>query len=119
MKRNIFFLLLFLMVQGCNSQKNQNLESTQEIGPADRTNNAKVDIRVNNKYDTKGNVLEYESTYSYFYKSDNLGKEVTADSFSANLQSMFIAKYDKFLSHRFNSMFFNDSLYEYDCLNRA
>jgi hypothetical protein len=104
------------MAQGCNSQKPKAQEKV--VSPSDTTN-PKVSIKVNKKYDEKGNLVQYDSSYSYFYSTPGGNIEsISSDSFYNQFGELFHSRYNDFLRHRFDNIFFNDSLYKYDLLNR-
>ena len=63
-RNGILALLLSLALFGCNGQtKNEKMAiQTDTIQP-------KTDIRVNREYDKNGNLIRYDSTYSYYYSN--------------------------------------------------
>lgn len=70
-------------------------------------------IKVDKKYDDKGNLVKYDSTYSYYYSNvkDNINLK---DSIFNNFKKHFNRSY--FFSNEpyFNDFFFQDSLLKYD-----
>jgi hypothetical protein len=83
------FLLLFN--QGINAQNQGN----------DTINKPDVHISVNKKTDEKGNITEYDSTYSYSY-STHSNNEKDIDSIMRNFQNDFNFKF-------FNGKMFRDN----------
>lgn len=118
MKRIIFSILLSLFsVWGCNSIKPKAAEQHQPITTAD-TLKPQPDIRVNKKYDSRGNLVQYDSTYTYNYSFPGGSmKQLNSDSFYRQFHSLFHSSYDDLLDRNLNQMFFNDSLYKYDFFN--
>lgn len=118
MKKLIFLVLLSLQVLGCNSQKNKAVEIVKDPVISDTTQ-PQVNIRVNKKYDDKGNLIQYDSTYSYYYSSQSGNvQQLSSDSLFTQLRSKFRTKYDDWFSHSLDPVFFSDSLFKYDFLNK-
>ena len=65
-KKSWGFMMIIFMFSACNifSQNNEKSQNNSKNQP-------KVDIKVNKQYDDKGNVIGYDSTYSYSF-SDTL-----------------------------------------------
>ena len=82
---------------------------------ADKTmsNAPKTNIRVNKEYDKNGNLIRYDSTYSYFY-SNTINNDSIRDSIYENFKNHFNRNY--FFSNEpfFDNLFFQDSLLKYD-----
>lgn len=124
-KKIIPLLLLPLVIfSGCNGQtrkgsdqiltdKNKGLAVT-----ADTLTKPEVKIKVNKQYDDRGNIVKYDSTYSYFYSSPG-GKilESSNDSVFNKFRNFFNTNYPDFLNPQYNSIFYNDSLFKYDFFN--
>jgi hypothetical protein len=117
MKKIIVMVLLSFLVGGCNGQKKENEKSSKQIAAVDTTANPKTDIRVNKKYDDKGNLIQYDSTYSYFYSSPGFKNSISSDSLFNNFKIPLRNDYKGLLDENMNSIFFNDSLFKYDFYN--
>jgi len=76
---------------------------------SDSVNKPKVNIQVNKRYDGKGNVVGFDSTYTSFYSNVD-GDTLKMDSLMRSFDSYFDIGKTSFLSRRFDSLFFNDSL---------
>ena len=76
-------------------------------------NQPKEDIKVNKEYDENGNLIRYDSTYTY-YDSNIEGDEIAADSIFNNFRNMFEDNYSFSTTPYFNDLFFEDSLLKYD-----
>ncbi|MFA5555292.1 MAG: hypothetical protein WDA68_12190 [Phycisphaerae bacterium] len=110
MKR-IWMLLIAvtLILSSCSGQEKQ--IKNDKLSDAEKT--PKEDIIVNKEYDENGNLIKYDSTYTYFY-SNIENDQLAEDSIFANFKKMFEQKYP--FSHKpsFNDFFFRDSLMKYD-----
>ena len=126
MKKIKLMALLFLSMAACHGQRNSNKGATIKENPGkststyiDTTSNPKVEVKVNKKYDDKGNLIRFDSTYSYIYSSPE-GKmdHIQSDSLYNDFKSYFRGNYDNLLSNRMNNIFLNDSLFNYDFFNK-
>ena len=105
------FLLIFsLSVLSCNDRTNsQNGEKARSASvAADSLNKPKVNIKVNKRYDDKGNVIGFDSTYTSFY-SNVQGDTAKMDSLMSNFDRYFQRDHSLFFDNQFNSLFFSDS----------
>ena len=108
MKRVGFFAIAFMLcLFSCNGQSGKVKKETVD------KNAPKTDIKVKKEYDKNGNLIRYDSTYSYFY-SNILNDTLLRDSIFNNFKSKFNQNY--FFSQKpyFNDFFFQDSLLKYD-----
>ncbi|MCM4153457.1 hypothetical protein DHD05_17830 [Arenibacter sp. N53] len=103
MKKFVFALLLGFLVLGCQAQNDQN-KSKGDLAEKNRdslsVDKPKISWKVDKEYDEEGNVIGYDSIYSFSY--DNLGnlhKDMNLDSI---MNSM------KFFSQGNLSSFFQD-----------
>jgi hypothetical protein len=78
-----------------------------------------VDVRVNKRYDDKGNLIQFDSSYSYFYSSPGFKKQssISSDSLFGNLKSPLLKQFENLMDENMNSIFFNDSTFKYDFYN--
>lgn len=76
---------------------------------SDTVNKPKVNIQVNRRYDGKGNLIGFDSTYSSFY-SNRKGDTAEMDSLMHSFDRYFQRSHSSFLDRQFNPLFFNDSL---------
>jgi len=103
---------------GCNGQKKQKEALSKPDVAADSTLNPKVDVKVNKKFDEKGNLIQYDSTYSYFYSSPGFKENgMNRDSVFNDFKMRFQNDYRGLLDDNINSTFFTDSLFKYDFFN--
>lgn len=113
MKTMMLALMSSLILSSCNAQAvkedkkvlaekdNKNLSSTSGLPD--------VHVKVNKEYDPKGNVIRYDSTYTYFYSSSGNKRHINGDSLLKPYTNMF--------SLPKSGLFFNDSLFKYDLFN--
>jgi hypothetical protein len=104
----VIILVVFLMVSVPMILLNQGI-SAQNQGK-DSINNPDVHISVNKKTDEKGNITEYDSTYTYSYHSKN-SNEAVFDSIMHNFQNQFdLHKFGhNFMDEDFKNNFFSNS----------
>ncbi len=106
MKKIFFFaMMLTLSLSSCSGQKKENLSNTVKNEP-------ETNVKVNKEYDENGNLIRYDSTYTYFYS--NVDDAKVRDSILSNFKKHFNDTY--FFSDEpfFNDLFFEDSLMQYD-----
>jgi len=101
-------LALTLFLVGCNGQTKQDLEdlNSDSIKP-------KTDIKVNKEYDENGNLIRYDSSYSYYY-SNISNDTLVRDSIFNDFQNYFNKRYGFSNEPFFDDYFFEDSLLHYD-----
>ncbi|MCE3225617.1 MAG: hypothetical protein K0S32_168 [Bacteroidetes bacterium] len=76
-----------------------------------------VRVKVNKKYDDKGNIIRYDSTYSYVYSSPGGTLHMSNDSIFNHFRSYFHKNHSAFMNPETDNIFFNDSLFKYDFFN--
>lgn len=101
MKKYVFALLLGFMVAGCQAQ-NDRTKSTIDLVEKKTDSLAvdkpKISWRVNKKYDEEGNVIGYDSIYSYSYNNlRNLSEEMNLDSIMNSMKFFSQGKLSPFL----------------------
>ena len=105
-----FLLVLSLSLLSCHDRtKGQDAEKNRSSSiAADSLNKPQVNIKVNKRYDDKGNVIGFDSTYTSFY-SNVQGDTAKMDSLMSNFDRYFQRDHSLFFDNQFNSLFFNDS----------
>lgn len=112
MRQILLSLVLFAFaLTSCNGQNNDktNNRDTTAISQT----KPKTDIKVNKEYDKDGNLVRFDSTYSYYYsniENDTILADSIFNSFRKNFNEQFNFYNDPF----FNELFFQDSLIKYD-----
>jgi hypothetical protein len=110
-----YFVVVALIIglANCNGQ-NQIKDAKDSNQQRDSANNPKVSVRVNRKYDSKGNLIRFDSTYSFRYSSRGNDSSMTSlDTIFRNFKSDFPFEWKT----GFENFFMTDSLARYDFLN--
>jgi hypothetical protein len=108
MKKFGILLVIIVFMFDCKGQTSKETggrkQALQNITQKNKTN-PEVKVRVNNTYDDKGNIVRYDSVYSYVYRYPN-GKvmERNADSVIQEFQRTISEDF----SSRFNQDFYNN-----------
>jgi hypothetical protein len=109
----VFILVVSLVITSCNEQsKSQDLADSkkkQTTVTKDTVNKPNVNIKVNKRYDDKGNLIGFDSTYSSYY-SNVQGDTAKMDSLFDNFDTYFNKNHSLFFRDRLDRLFFNDSL---------
>src|SRR5690349_10233661 len=115
MKNLIVWIVLSFLTGGCDGQKKINEKVDKQMASTDTLVKPKVDVRVNKRYDNKGNLIQFDSTYSYYYSSPGIGRSsIKSDSLFGNFKSPLLNQYKDLMNENMNSIFFNDTLFKYD-----
>lgn len=109
---SILLTTFFLIV---NFKKESSAANTNSVFNLTRTDsvpaNPKVDIKVRKKYDKDGNVIGYDSTYSYIYVSPGgATQDINLDSLMQKFKPMLYNQGGNLLQDPFEDFFNNDSL---------
>jgi len=101
-----FFLLLSIVLYSFVYQNNSS-NYIHETNDSLKTNQPKVDVKINKKYDENGNLIQYDSSYSIIYSSPNTDFQF----YSMDADSIFAELSKKMKTHSFfdNNDFFNNS----------
>ena len=114
--KKLFIFLFCLGSLACNGQKG-NPKKDYITSHSDTTlSKPRVDIKVNKKYDARGNLISFDSTYSYFYLSPQGKRSMNNDSLFQRFK-LFNQEYFNKMQEKFNNTFLNDSLFKYDFFN--
>ena len=110
----IMFIAVSSVFWGCNGQEVKK-DKTKKLNDSIlvAANQPKEDIKVNKEYDKDGNLIRYDSTYTYYY-SNIEGNKTTADSIFNHFQTMFEQNYPFSVKPYFHHLFFQDSMLQYD-----
>jgi len=114
--------LLFVVFSGCNGQTKK--EDPQPAGTKkampvkeDSLSKPRIEVKVNRQYDDKGNIVKFDSAYSYFYASPKGSMHLSNDSVFNSFRFFFEKNYPDLMDRRTNNVFFTDSLFKYDFFN--
>ena len=102
------FFLSFTFANLKNPIKNlQTQEDTIKTNPH-------VDIKVNKEYDEDGNIIRYDSSYTYIYhNSDGNFEELNVDSIFHNFKPYFFDHGFEIMQSPFKEFFKNDTIYQH------
>lgn len=109
MKKIISILFATAIVcYSCQGQEDK--KGKKEIkSPKQSIEKPTVDIKVNKKYDKKGNLIAFDSTYTSYYSSRKEDK-VLLDSLFREFKPSFNQQFPIMKDKYFNHLFYNDSL---------
>lgn len=105
--RFLFSMVLLMgLLQSCNNDiKGQSAQAKKAV---DSLAKPKVDIKVNRRYDEKGNMIGFDSTYTSYY-SNISGDTAQMDSLIGSFDRYFRQEHSSFFGRQFDPLFFNDS----------
>ncbi len=112
MKKMIFLWVLLMAGFTTEAQIEQNSQQKQ-------VNKPKIQVKVNKVYDENGNIIRYDSTYSWSYSSGNKKGQIDVDSLMQRFMPYFHEHFPDALSREFSNPFFqsNDSSMMLDFFN--
>jgi hypothetical protein len=99
--------LIGLLFFSCDKKINGQ-SSDVERSHIDSLAKPKVDIKVNRRFDDKGNMIGFDSTYTSYY-SNLSGDTAQMDSLMSSFDNFFLQGHPSFFQRQFNPLFFNDS----------
>jgi len=80
---------------------------------ADTLHNLKTDVTVNRRYDSKGNLTGFDSSYTASF-SNIPGDTIQMDSLKKRFSRFFSTRRSNWFDNRVNSLFFNDPFFQND-----
>ncbi|WP_276133060.1 hypothetical protein [Polluticoccus soli] len=113
MKNILLLLLLVTGTYSCNAQPRQS--EKQQQATTTEENKPQARWKVNKKYDDKGNLIGYDSSYVWTYssKGGNI-HSVEADSVMEAFRKQFNMEFPSFFNKRFDNPVWSDSLFRQD-----
>lgn len=106
----LFFTGLMLTLNGCQGQEHKEREMTKE-GDNKEVVQPKGSWEVNKEFDENGNLIRYDSIYTWSSDSlDNLA-DLDRDSLLNNFESKFYSHFSQFKNQGFGDLFEPDSLF--------
>jgi hypothetical protein len=120
MKTHAIGFLMSLCMLSCSAQESEqnspSASSENEIGTT--TNQPKVSWKVNKEVDEDGNVIRYDSTYTWSYTNvEGDSMSVDMDSMMQSFNNYFDQHFSPMWNSSFNSPFRNDTLFHQDFFN--
>ncbi|MCF6268837.1 MAG: hypothetical protein L3J41_03930 [Melioribacteraceae bacterium] len=113
-KALLFTFMILLTFTACNGQNKD--KTTELVTDSIKYVQPKTNIVVNKEYDEDGNLIKYDSTYSYYY-SNIEGDTTIGDSIFNDFKVKFNKRYIFSQDPFFDNIFFQDSLLQYDFYN--
>jgi hypothetical protein len=104
---DLIAIALSVTLISCNGQTNKLSENDTS------TSRPQTNIKVDKQYDSNGNLIKYDSSYSQYYSNIKDDKN-RRDSIFSNFKNQFNRKYFFSNDPYFNDFFFQDSLLKYD-----
>ena len=102
----LFIILLSVLLPSCH--KDTNGQSADARKESDNLSEPKIDIKVNRRYDEKGNMIGFDSTYTSYY-SNISGDTAQMDSLIGSFDRYFRQEHSSFFGRQFHPLFFDDS----------
>ncbi|HXS36846.1 MAG TPA: hypothetical protein VN721_09105 [Flavipsychrobacter sp.] len=108
MKKSIAAVLMAFCITGCNAQEHKDNKVISKQSGSQPV----IGSKVTKKYDDKGNVIGYDSTYvwSYSNKSGNM-QHVEVDSVMKQFQKQFDSSFPSIFNEQFGKTIWDDSLF--------
>lgn len=107
-RKDLIAIALSITLMSCNGQTGKQKGESNKI-----TGSPQTSIKVDKKYDDKGNLIQFDSTYSSYYsniRDDKHLRDSIFNSFRNSLNNKYFFSRDPY----FNDLFFEDSLLKYD-----
>ena len=114
-KRKFLMITAVLVLVAFGSFSFNKFKSRQQDLPGKDTvnTNPKIDIKVEKEYDDDGNIIRYDSTYTYVYRhSDGNLEELNMDSIFNNFKPYFFDNGFDIMQSPFDGFFDKDTLYQ-------
>jgi hypothetical protein len=107
----VMIVTLATIVSACHEKTNGQNSGEKKFATTkvDSLDKPKVNVQVNRRYDDKGNLIGFDSTYSSYY-SNVQGDTSRMDSLMNNFDRFFESNHSSFFRNQFDPLFFNDSL---------
>ena len=113
MKKIIFFSLVAILATNCNAQDSKTTKkSFDKVEKTQDSTNPKESWKVNKEVDENGNIIRYDSIYSWSSSSGNLKDLPTneSDSIFSQMQEMMRKRFSSFSSSGFDPFTRQDSI---------
>lgn len=99
--------VLALLLSSCDGNTNGQ-SGDFENNQTESLQKPKIDIKVNRRYDEKGNMIGFDSTYTSYY-SNISGDTLQMDSLMGSFDRYFREDHSTFFRKQFDPLFFSDS----------
>jgi len=114
MKKLAWIIIIPILLASCNAQNSSKngdeSKSKNSTMITENKNKPKVDIKVNKKYDEYGNLIGYDSTYTWTYSNiEGDSIQVNADSVINHFRPYISDHYPFMIDPFYDNIFLNDS----------
>lgn len=99
--------VLTLLLSSCD-RDSRGQTADLKTDQRDSTSKPTIDIKVNRRFDEKGNMIGFDSTYTSYY-SNISGDTSQMDSLMGTFDRYFRQDHSSFFRNQFDPLFFNDS----------
>ncbi len=117
MKKILLAALLLVAFTGCQAQETGSRKNFASINDTAAHQKPQVTSKVNKRYDDSGNLVGYDSTYSWSYSSTGKDDDINADSLINAFRKQFDDDFPSFFGQRFGGPLWNDSLLDHHLTN--
>ena len=114
MKKIMILSLAAILNMNCNAQEKKKDKNVQikKDAPAQAAEQPKGTWKVDKEFDEEGNLIRYDSIYSWSSRDDLDGLSLLdRDSTLQSMQSKFYSRFSQFEKHGFDDIFSKDSLF--------
>ncbi|MBK8366052.1 MAG: hypothetical protein IPL10_01210 [Bacteroidetes bacterium] len=101
-------LFMILSLSSCKGQSKEQLNPNmdEKLSVLDTIHKPKINVKVNKEFDSKGNLMRYDSSYTYVYRGSNLAVNDSLFPFKS-----FFGNHPRDLFNESNNWFQNDSIF--------
>jgi hypothetical protein len=112
MKKYILLIMTFFLTISCSGQKNETKKAATQKGEKNIVEEPKGNWKVDKEFDEKGNLIRYDSVYSWSSKDQYNNLSLSErDSLLQSLKSRFFTNFSGFKHQGFDDVFSKDSLF--------
>jgi hypothetical protein len=109
MKQLIIGMLILVGFIACNAQNNKKTSKSDTTNYPENAPN--VTTKVNRKFDDKGNMINYDSSFIWSYSSSGNSHTVEADSVMIAFKRQFDSSFPTMFRNNFGDPVWNDSFF--------
>ena len=103
----VVMTVLALLVSSCDKDSRGQTADLKK-DQTDSVIKPKIDIKVNRRFDEKGNMIGFDSTYTSYY-TNIIGDTSRMDSLMGSFDHYFRTDHPRFFRDQFDPLFFSDS----------
>ena len=115
MKKTFLAALLMVTITGCHAQEGRSKKDLSSPQDTTTQNKPQSSWKVNKRYDDNGNLVGYDSTYSWSYSGKGIAiNDVETESMFNAFTKQLDDGFPSFFGQRFGMPGWNDSLFYHD-----